>query len=127
MMAQLCRIFPKAQLVVTGPIGPHNPANTAYMQKLLSLRSELFMEKSVHFLAKNISGFIPNNVISDLYHFSDGLFFPSREEGFGIPLIEAAFSKIPVFCANIPVLQELEEKTSAFLIQTRIHYLLHHR
>ena len=33
--------------------------------------------------------------------------FPSREEGFGIPIIEAAFSKVPVFCADIPVLREL--------------------
>jgi glycosyltransferase involved in cell wall biosynthesis len=33
--------------------------------------------------------------------------FPSQEEGFGIPVIEAAFSSMPVFCADIPVLREL--------------------
>ncbi|MDP2777937.1 MAG: glycosyltransferase, partial [Anaerolineales bacterium] len=35
------------------------------------------------------------------------LLFPSREEGFGIPLIEAAFSHLPAFCADIPPLREL--------------------
>ncbi len=107
MMAELCKLFPKVQLVVTGPVGPHNPANSTYKQKLLNLRKDLFLENSVHFLAELNPGFIPDNVIADLFHFSDGLFFPSHEEGFGIPLIEAAFSKIPVFCANIPVLHEL--------------------
>lgn len=107
MMAELNKLFPKVQLIVTGPVGPHNPANNAYKQKLLNLRKDLFLENSVHFLAELNPGFIPDNVIADLFHYSDGLFFPSHEEGFGIPLIEAAFSKIPVFCANIPVLREL--------------------
>jgi glycosyltransferase involved in cell wall biosynthesis len=35
------------------------------------------------------------------------LIFPSLEEGFGIPIIEAAISSLPVFCADIPVLHEL--------------------
>jgi len=38
---------------------------------------------------------------------ADALFFPSREEGFGIPLIEAAFSHLPAFCADIPPLRKL--------------------
>ena len=35
------------------------------------------------------------------------MLFPSREEGFGIPILEAGFSSMPVFCADIPVLREL--------------------
>ena len=53
------------------------------------------------------AGFLPDEVIADFYRLSDALLFPSREEGFGIPIIEAAFSSIPVFCYNIPVLREL--------------------
>ena len=51
--------------------------------------------------------FLSNAVIADFYRLADALIFPSREEGFGIPIIEAAFSSIPVFCADIPVLREL--------------------
>ena len=36
-----------------------------------------------------------------------GLIMPSFLEGFGIPLIEAAFSGKPVFCSDIPVFHEV--------------------
>ena len=94
-------------MLVTGPEGPHNPANAAYKQKLFHLRDELNLQDTVHFLAEVTSDFMPDSVIADFYRLADALLFPSREEGFGIPIIEAGFSHIPVFCADIPVLQEL--------------------
>jgi len=99
--------FPKAMLLVTGPEGPHSSTNAAYKRKLLHLRRELDLQGAVHFLAEVTTEFIPDTVIADFYRLADALIFPSREEGFGIPIIEAAFSSIPVFCADIPVLREL--------------------
>jgi glycosyltransferase involved in cell wall biosynthesis len=99
--------FPGAVLLVTGPEGPHNPTNSAYRKKLLDLRSQLKLESAAHFLAEAASEFMPDAVIADFYRLADALLFPSREEGFGIPIIEAAFSSIPVFCTDIPVLREL--------------------
>jgi len=107
VMAEVRRDFPKAMLLVTGPEGPHNPNNKAYKHKLLSMRDELNLQGVVHFLAEVTDEFLPDAVITDFYRIADALLFPSREEGFGIPIIEAAFSKIPVFCADIPVLREL--------------------
>jgi glycosyltransferase involved in cell wall biosynthesis len=99
--------YPQAMLLVTGPEGPHNPANRAYRQKLLQLRDDLHLQGAAHFLAEVTPEFLPDEVIADFYRLADALLFPSREEGFGIPLIEAGFSGIPVFCADIPVLREL--------------------
>lgn len=107
VLAELHNQFPKAMLLVTGPEGPHNPANVLYRQKLLALRNELNLQNTAHFLADVTPEFMPDAVIADFYRLSDALLFPSREEGFGIPLIEAAFSSMPVFCADIPVLREL--------------------
>jgi mannosylglucosylglycerate synthase len=67
----------------------------------------LGLEGSVHFLAELTDSFLPDEVIADFYRIADALIFPSREEGFGIPLIEAAFSHLPAFCADIPPLREL--------------------
>jgi glycosyltransferase involved in cell wall biosynthesis len=106
-VAELKKQFPNATLVVTGPEGPHNPANAAYKQKLLDLRNELGLQHNVYFLAEHVSEFLPDPVIADFFRLADALFMPSREEGFGIPLIEAAFSRLPVFCADIPPLREL--------------------
>lgn len=107
VMAELRENYPKAMLLVTGPEGPHNPNNKAYKRKLLSLRDELNLQGAVHFLAEVTKEFMPDEVIADFYNIADALLFPSREEGFGIPIIEAAFSRVPVFCADIPVLREL--------------------
>jgi glycosyltransferase involved in cell wall biosynthesis len=71
------------------------------------MRNELNLQGVVHFLAEVTDEFMPDAVIADFYRIADALLFPSREEGFGIPIIEAAFSKLPVFCADIPVLREL--------------------
>lgn len=106
-LAALKKDFPQAALVVTGPLGPHNVNNIKYFELLTNLRKQLGLIGSVHFLAELYDGFLPDEVIADFYRISDALFFPSREEGFGIPLIEAAFSHLPAFCADIPPLRKL--------------------
>ncbi len=107
ILKELRQTYPEAMLVVTGPEGPHNPANNIYREMLLRLRDELQLQGAAHFLAEVNPGFLPDEVIADFYRLSDALLFPSHEEGFGIPLIEAGFSGIPVFCADLPVLREL--------------------
>ena len=106
-LATLRRKMPEAMLIVTGPLGAHNPANAAYFQKLKDLRAELDLAGAVIFLAELIDTNLPDDVIADFYRLADALFMPSREEGFGIPLVEAAFSKLPVFCTDIEPLRAL--------------------
>jgi glycosyltransferase involved in cell wall biosynthesis len=107
IMAKLRNFYPKSILLVTGPEGPHNPSNATYKARLISLRNGLNLQGVVHFLAEITTDFLPDAVIADFYRLGDALLFPSQEEGFGIPVIEAAFSSMPVFCADIPVLREL--------------------
>ncbi len=106
-LAGLKKDFPQSALVVTGPLGPHNANNINYFEMLTDLRKQLGLKDSVHFLAEVHDGFLPDEVIADFYRVADALFFPSREEGFGIPLIETAFSHLPAFCADIPPLRKL--------------------
>ena len=106
-LAELQKYFPHAALVVTGPLGPHNSSNSQYLEKLIKIRTQLGLHGSVHFLAELLDAFLPDEVIADFFRISDALFFPSREEGFGIPLIEAAFSHLPVFCTDIAPLRQL--------------------
>jgi glycosyltransferase involved in cell wall biosynthesis len=106
-LAELRQEFHRAALVVTGPLGPHNPANRAYFEQLLALRFELGLTGCAHFLAELYEDYLPDEVIADLYRLADTLFFPSREEGFGIPILEAGLARLPIFCADIPPLRKL--------------------
>jgi glycosyltransferase involved in cell wall biosynthesis len=106
-LAELRKKFPHAMLLVTGPEGPHNPRNAKYKERLLKMRDQLNLQGVAHFLAEVTPEFLPDDVIADFYRLADALFFPSFEEGFGIPILEAGISSIPVFCADLPVLHEL--------------------
>lgn len=52
-------------------------------------------------------GFLPDHEIGILYHSAKGLIFPSLYEGFGIPLLEAMQSGIPVACSKVTSLPEI--------------------
>ncbi len=107
MLAPLREQLPGARLLVTGPLGQHNPANVEYFARLRAQRDELELGDAAIFLAERYDGFVPDGVLADLFRFADALFMPSREEGFGIPLLEAALNRMPIFCSDIAVLREL--------------------
>ena len=97
-------------LLVTGPPGPHNPKNIAYLQSLKTLRNELGLNEQVNFVYEHGETdqplHLPDEVIADLYRMADLLLFPSLREGFGIPVLEAGLARIPVFAADIPPVRE---------------------
>jgi len=110
VIAALKRTKPKVALVVTGPPGPHNPKNIAYLNALKSLQKELGVSKQVHFLYEQGEDgqplYIPDEVVADLFRLADLLLFPSTREGFGIPVLEAGITLLPVFAADIPPVRE---------------------
>jgi glycosyltransferase involved in cell wall biosynthesis len=110
VIAKLVQLKPKVKLIVTGPPGPHNPKNIAYLEELQSLAKDLKVSSNIEFLYQfgedDQPLHIPDECIMDLYQLSDALFFPSRREGFGIPVLEAGLVRLPVFAADIPPINE---------------------
>jgi len=99
------------RLIVTGPPGPHNPTNKSYLDKLLELRAQLYLENAVHFLYQegediNKPLLVDDDTLADCYRLADALLFPSTQEGFGIPILEAGLSGIPIFCSDLPPLRQ---------------------
>lgn len=107
ILSALRQHLPEAALVVTGPLGAHNPRNQQYFERLLEMRQALALESAVHFLAEVSPEPLPDAVIADFYRLADALLLPSREEGFGIPILEAGLSRLPVFCSDIAPLGEI--------------------
>jgi len=92
------------KLLVMGPLGPHNPANVAYRDELRAQQDALRVRDRVIFLHEY--GAVDEATRRDLYLLADALLFPSAREGFGIPILEAGLARLPIFCADIPVLRE---------------------
>ena len=111
IMGALVKEMPDARLIVTGPPGPHNPSNIAYLKSLRNLRSRLHVEEQVHFLYEYGKSpeeplLVSDAMMSDFYQLADILLFPSKREGFGIPVIEAGLARLPIFAADIPPVRE---------------------
>ena len=92
------------RLIVMGPLGPHNPANAAYLDELRMLKREREVEDAVVFL--NEFGEVDDATRRDLYSLADALLLMSEREGFGIPILEAGLARLPVFCSDIPPFRE---------------------
>lgn len=52
-------------------------------------------------------GFVGEGELRWLYEHAAGLVFASRNEGFGIPLVDAAEFRCPLLCSDIPVFREV--------------------
>jgi mannosylglucosylglycerate synthase len=115
--AELKRQGQAVRLVVTGPPGPHNPKNDEYVRELLALRTALEVEEEVVFLMERWQEqdgrprTLPDEVIADLYRCADALFFPSTQEGFGIPILEAGLVRLPIFCTRLQPFVEVAGDT----------------
>jgi len=103
----------KIKLLITGPPGsdPESIAHESKLRRILKMRR---LQESVIFCHDLISfkrEFSNNKVIkwsvADVYNIADLVFIPSKEEGFGLPVIEAGAARKPVFCSRIPPFQEL--------------------
>lgn len=114
VVAALRRDGDDARLIVTGPPDPHDTAGVRYLGRLRRLARDLDVERAVHFLGEHGQQ-TPPRVVADLYRVADVLLLPSRDEGFGLPILEAAACRLPIVCADIPPLRDLAGDDAAYI------------
>jgi mannosylglucosylglycerate synthase len=94
-----------AAYVVTGAPDPHREESAAYAATLDALLAKKKLQEGVCFAGKEFE--CSEADVCSLYALSDALFFPSKKEGFGLPLLEAKLHRLPVFCSDIPIHREI--------------------
>jgi glycosyltransferase involved in cell wall biosynthesis len=120
VVAALKQMNRSVSLVVTGPPGPHNPKNDEYLRELMALRRDLVVEQEVIFLmeawqdTRGLPLTLSDETIADLYRVADLLFFPSTQEGFGLPIIEAGLTRLPIFSTKLAPFLEIAGETISY-------------
>ncbi|RMF46778.1 MAG: glycosyltransferase family 1 protein, partial [Bacteroidetes bacterium] len=94
-MPEIIAHYPQASFVFV----THNPAQRAELQRLASERG---VAANLHFL-----GTLSEEQKLALLRASAVLPFPSRYEGFGLPVLEGMATGVPVVSTDIPVINEL--------------------
>jgi glycosyltransferase involved in cell wall biosynthesis len=97
------------QLAISGNIfGKHK-------EKLENLASSLNIENRVTWL-----GYVPDDLLPNLYSEATAFIFPSLYEGFGLPLVEAMACGCPTLSSNMASLPEIGGKAAHFFDPTEI-------
>jgi len=99
-MAQI----PDCSLVIAGPSDPR------YTPELKAFATERGVRSRVHFLS-----YVPYAQLPALLSHALALVFPSRWEGFGLPVLEAMACGTPVITANIASLPEVAGDAAYFI------------
>jgi glycosyltransferase involved in cell wall biosynthesis len=94
-----CR-HPEFRLIVCGMRG-------FFTGPLHELRGQLGLEDAVEF-----PGWIPREQVYDLFARASAFVYPSRFEGFGLPILEALAAGLPMACSNIEPLASLAGKAA---------------
>lgn len=89
----------KARLIVTGAPDPHQEEGRRYFEELKVRAEAKGVAEETVFAGEE--GTLSDDDVRSLYRLCDALFFPSFNEGFGLPLLEAALHRLPVWCADI--------------------------
>lgn len=103
------------RLLITGPPDHHaKKLGIDYLDYLRALIGTHGLQENVIFCYTIIShqrefddSKIKKWSIGDAYNIADLVFIPSKEEGFGLPVIEAGAARKPVFCSRISPFKEL--------------------
>ncbi len=94
-----------ARLVVTGGPDPHDPEARGYLRELRTRVAEAGGRDRL--LCDALGRSASRRLVDDLYSLADALVFPSIDEGFGLPVIEAAVHRLPIVCTDLPTLRAL--------------------
>jgi len=102
--------------LITGACDPHNAESAKYADLLRKKVAEWNLGNEVFFISDFFA--VTNPDLVSLYEASDAVIYPSLQEGFGIPLLEAAVHRLPIFCCAIEPLKDLALSNATFFDRT---------
>ena len=105
---ELKKIGLHPRLLISGAPEPFSGDQASYRQKLDNQISQLGLTSEVLFLGDDSP--LDGSDIDQLYHLANALFFPSEEEGFGLPILEAGLRRVPIFCSETQPLSALARR-----------------
>src|SRR3984885_7244610 len=92
-----------AYLLVTGAANQYNAGAQALLSGLKQQAADLAVADRVIWVNERFQ--VDEQQLRSLYLAADALLFSTRQEGFGLPLLEAAALRLPIFCSDIEPLR----------------------
>ena len=102
----LKKTYPNINYVITGKPSQHR-STIEYYDSLKKKVVDLGLQNNVTFFNDFLNRALVRTEVHDLYQISDLVFFFSKSENFGLPLLEASLTKTPIFVSDLKVFREV--------------------
>jgi glycosyltransferase involved in cell wall biosynthesis len=99
VVQRLCEMEFNPLLIVTGGKDGQSEGAARYADYVRQSLPELIVGNVV-FVSEFFK--VQDDTLRDLYLLADCLIFPSKREGFGLPIVEAGLYRLPVWCSKMP-------------------------
>ena len=113
IVAALKKLRKKVILLITGAPDPHHPSAIRYFRRIRAQVRKLTLRKDVIFVNGRFR--VGLRQLLSLYRLCDAAVMTSRQEGFGLPLLEAGIQSKPVICPRRPPFTEITGGNAIFL------------
>lgn len=98
--------YPSIAYMISGKPSVHR--STGDHEKYLKEKiASLGLDEQVIYIGKLIDRALFDHEIHDLYDLADAVFYFSKSENFGLPILESCLSKTPIFVSNLNVFREI--------------------
>ncbi|MFH0979420.1 MAG: glycosyltransferase family 4 protein [Candidatus Roizmanbacteria bacterium] len=102
----LKKTYPKISYIITGKPSSHR-STLEYYDRLKKKIDDLGLKDNVMFFNDFLNRALMRSEIHDLYQIADMVFFLSKSENFGLPLLEAALTKTAILVSDLKVFREV--------------------
>jgi glycosyltransferase involved in cell wall biosynthesis len=106
ILYHLKKVYPNLAYVLTGKIS-HHKEGEKYLEMLNRKIEEYSLKNNVIFLNESIKRSLHKSEVHDFYSLCDIIFYFSKSENFGLPLLEATLTKTPIFLSDLLVFREV--------------------
>lgn len=103
---ELKKTYPHIVYVITGKPSTHR-STLEYYDRLKKKIENLGLKDNVMFFNDFLNRALMRSEIHDLYQIADMVFFLSKSENFGLPLLEAALTKTAILVSDLKVFREV--------------------
>ena len=106
IISELKKTYPQIGYIITGKPSTHR-STAEYYEKLKKKIEDLDLKDNVMFFNDFLNRALVRSEVHDLYQIADMIFFLSKSENFGLPLLEAALTKTAILVSDLKVFREV--------------------
>ncbi|MFA6081448.1 MAG: glycosyltransferase family 4 protein [Patescibacteria group bacterium] len=114
ILFHLKKVYPNFAYIITGKIS-HHKEGEKYLQMLNKKIDQYNLKNNVIFLNESIKRSLHKSEIHDFYSLCDIIFYFSKSENFGLPLLEATLTKTPIFLSDLLVFREVGGENFSYI------------